>query len=190
MHKLKSITPLGGTAAQVDTFSGLTVTENPDRALASLSARLGHEDACKNTARDLIGYDLPGPGQAVAGQSYNAIWIGPDSWMIDANHASHEMLASELKTALGDTASVVEQTDGWCRFDVTGPAVCDLFERLCNVDIRAMKAGAATRCSIHHIGCYLWCHEAGAEFSVIGPRSSAGSLHHALVEIAQAVCPA
>ncbi len=190
MHKLKPITPLGGTEPKVDSFPGLTITENPTRALASLSARLGHESDCATKARDLIGVDLPGPGQTAAGQTYSAIWIGPDSWMIDADHASHEILAAELKAAVGDTASVVEQTDGWCRFDVSGPAVCDLFERLCNVDIRAMQAGTATRCSIHHIGCYLWCHEAGTAFSVLGLRSSAGSLHHGLVEIAQAVCTA
>ena len=105
--------------------------------------------------------------------------------MIDADYETHQQIAMDLGTALQGTASVVEQTDGWCRFDVTGPATCDLFERLCNVDIRAMQSQMATRCAIHHIGCYLWSREAAETFSVLGPRSSAGSLHHALVETAQ-----
>ena len=188
MHKLKPLTPLGGAEPRSDGFPGLTITENTSRALASLTARQGHEAACVTKANELIGAALPAPGQSVATSAFSAFWIGPDSWMIDADHASHEMLAVEVKAAVGDTASVVEQTDGWCRFDITGPAACDLFERLCNVDIRTMQSGAATRCSIHHIGCYLWCHETGTSFSALGPRSSAKSLHHAITEIAEAVC--
>lgn len=190
MHKLKPITPLGGSGPRVDSYAGLTITENPSRALASLSARLGHEADCAARAQDLIGMPLPAPGQSGIGADFSAIWIGPDSWMIEADHNSHELLAAELKAAVGDSASVVEQTDAWCRFDLAGPAICDVLERLCNVDIRAMRSGAATRCMIHHIGCYLWCHEARTSVSILGPRSSARSLHHALSEIAETVCRA
>ncbi len=187
MHKLKAITALGSAEARVSTIAGLTITEVTDRALASVSMRLGQGAEFAKRAKDVLGFDLPGPGGAAVGSSFSGFWLGPDSWMIDADYAAHETLAADLKSAMQQTASVVEQTDGWCRFDVTGPTVCDLFERLCNVDIRTMKAQTATRCAIHHIGCYLWCLEAGQSFAVLGPRSSAGSLHHALEEAAQAI---
>ncbi|WP_170479917.1 sarcosine oxidase subunit gamma [Ruegeria arenilitoris] len=189
MHKLKAITPLGRTEPKTDNFTGLSITENPARALATLTARLGHETACTAQVSAFIGCDLPGPGKSVVGETYGAIWIAPSSWMIEADHTGHELIAQELKPVAGETASVVEQTDAWCRFDITGSAADDLFERLCNVDVRAMNSDTATRTTIHHIGCYLWCRKAGFEYSVLGPRSSAGSLHHALVEVAQAVCP-
>ena len=187
MHKLKAITPLGAVEPVVSNFPNLTIAEVADRALASLSMRLGHDAGFAKQAKDLLGFDLPQPGFAASGPTYSAFWIGPDSWMIDASYETHEQLASDIKAALPQAASVVEQTDGWCRFDVTGAATCDLFERLCNVDIRAMQGQMATRCAIHHIGCYLWCREEAEAFSVLGPRSSAGSLHHALVEAAQSV---
>jgi sarcosine oxidase subunit gamma len=185
MHKLKPITPLGNDTAQVDRIGGLTITENPDRALASLSARLGREGETADKAQAMLGFALPGPGAWAASAGFMAWWMGPDSWMVDADHGSHELLASEIKATVGDAASVVEQTDGWCRFDVEGADCAAMFERLCNVDIRAMAAGAATRTSIEHLGCFLICLEAGAKFAVIGPRSSAGSLHHALVTAAK-----
>lgn len=187
MHKLKAITPLGSTGPDIATFPNLTITEVADRALASLSMRHGQETEFAKLASDLLGFELPEPGHAAVGPTYSAFWIGPDSWMIDASYATHERLACEVKATMRDSASVVEQTDGWCRFDITGTSSCDMFERLCNADIRAMRTQAATRCAIHHIGCYLWCHEPRAAFSVLGPRSSAGSLHHALVEAAQAI---
>ncbi len=187
MHKLKAITALGASEPKVSTIGDMTLTEVTDRALASVSMRLGQDAEFAKRAKDTLGIELPLPGVAEVGSPYSAFWIGPDSWMIDASYASNQAIAADLKSALQDTASVVEQTDGWCRFDVTGTSACDLFERLCNVDIRTMQAQKATRCAIHHIGCYLWCIEAGTRFAVLGPRSSAGSLYHALEEAAQSI---
>ena len=187
VHNLKATTPLGATGPSTDEFQNLTIAEVTDRALASVSMRLGHDSEFTKRAQDLLGFDLPQPGGASIGTSFAAFWISPDSWMIDVDYDGHEDLAAQIKSVMQETASVVEQTDGWCRFDVTGAAVCDLFERLSNADIRGMESDTATRCAIHHIGCYIWCREAGQTFSVLGPRSSAGSLHHALIETAQAV---
>jgi sarcosine oxidase subunit gamma len=97
------------------------------------------------------------------------------------------MLASQVKAAVGDNASVVEQTDGWCRFDVEGNRSLDLFERLTNANLRGATEGTALRTSIEHVGCFVLCLEAGKRFAVIGPRSSAASLHHALLALAKSV---
>ncbi|WP_243403703.1 sarcosine oxidase subunit gamma [Shimia abyssi] len=187
MYKLKAMTALGGTKPRVDVFAGVKISENPDRALVSVSARQGHETVCRERARAFLGVDLPAPARAASSEGFGVLWIGPDAWMVEADHTRHELLASEIKTAVADAGSVVEQTDGWCRFEVEGSKVCDLFERLCNVDVQAMLGDAVVRTSIHHVGCYLWCREAGAAFTVMGPRSSAASLHHALIESAGVV---
>jgi sarcosine oxidase, subunit gamma len=65
--------------------------------------------------------------------------------------------------------------------------VVDVLERLAPVDSREMETGAATRTVIEHIGCHLICREAGAAFTVMGARSFAGSLHHALLAAAKSV---
>jgi sarcosine oxidase subunit gamma len=53
---------LGGNAAQVDKIGHLTLSENNNLALASVSARLGNQNACHKHVKALIG-DVPGPRQ-------------------------------------------------------------------------------------------------------------------------------
>ena len=184
-HGLKAVSPLGGFEPQVDAFTGLLIREVTDRALASLGARQGSEDAVKSAAASYLGGALPEPASWNANGEFAAWWMGPDLWMISAPHDNHELLAGELKEAVGEAGSVVEQTDGWCRFDMEGSRCFDVLERLCNANIRAGKPGDATRTSMEHLGVFLLCHEAGQKYSIVGPRSSAGSLHHALVAAAQ-----
>ena len=187
MHNLKAITPLGGTSPHIDRFEGLVISENADRALASIAARQGREAECCAAVQDALGQVLPKPAKWSAEGAYVAWWMGVDLWMIDADHADHELLAAHVKKAVGGAGSVAEQTDGWCRFDVSGARAMDVFERLCNLDLRAGETGDAYRASIEHLGCFVLCLEAGVSYAVIGPRSSAGSLHHALVTTAQSV---
>lgn len=186
MLKLNPITPLGAATARVDRFSSLLITENPDRALVSLSARVDASEAARQKAKEFLDVDLPKPGRSISGPTYSAFWIGPESWMIDAPYEGNKDLARHLKTVFGDSASVVEQTDGWCRFDLAGVSQIAVLERLCNADCGQMDVGAVTRTQIHHLGCFLLHHQEG--FRVICPRSSAGSLHHALMQAAQSVC--
>lgn len=186
MHNLKPITALGGATAQVDQFDGLMISENPDRALVSMTAREGQGDAVRDKAWPLVKIDLPDVGKSMMATEYCAFWIGPESWMIDAPYAGNTDLAKQVKQAVGDAASVVEQTDGWCRFDLAGTAEVAVLERLCNADAAQMDVGDVTRTQIHHLGCFLWRQDSG--FAVIGPRSSAKSLHHALTTAAKSVC--
>ena len=186
MHKLKPITPLGGDTPRTDTIGSITITEVVDQALASIAARTDQASAVQKAMADKIGLALPAVGQSAQSAPYAAFWMGPDQWMVTAPHDSHELLAPELKPILGDCASVVEQTDGWCRFDVEGADLCDLFERLTNAPVRTMETGAALRTTAEHLGVFLW-RLAEDRMAVIGPRSSAGSLHHGLVAVAKSI---
>jgi sarcosine oxidase subunit gamma len=171
----------------VDAFTGLLIREVTDRALASLGARQGQEEAMKSAAEGFLGGALPEPASWNEAGVFSAWWMGPDLWMVSAPHDTHELMAGELKEAVGEAGSVVEQTDGWCRFDMEGPRCFDVLERLCNANVRAGKRGDATRTSMEHLGVFLLCQTPGQGYSIIGPRSSAGSLHHALVAAAKSV---
>ena len=179
MHDLQAMTPLGGQEARTDRVGDVTLSEEVDFALASVTARLGAEEQSQALVTGLIGVDAPGPGHA-AGQGVSAFWTGPDQWMIEAPFATHEDLASRIAIQAGAAASVTEQTDGWCRFDLRGPRLADVFALLCPLDFPMFKGGEATRTSIDHLGCFVVCR-APDHTSVIGPRSAAGSLHHALL---------
>ena len=180
MHSLAAITPLGEAEPHVETWGEITVTEITDRAIASVTARAAGDFAAR---AGFLG-DLPGPGQWRAGAPFDLIWTGPDQWFVTAAYDSHPDLATVLKTALGDSASVTEQTDGWVRFDVTGEVV-DMMERLCPLPVRRMTPGQATRSIVEHIGCLVIRSESG--FALMAPRSYAASLLHALRAAAIAV---
>lgn len=177
-HRLNPLSPLGHTSPQTDTLGPVTITENTGVALASLATRRGREADVANAAKTL-NITLPKPGHATE----TALWLSPDQWMIEAPFASHEDIVAYLKPAFGDTASITEQTDAWVRFDITGPNLPALFELLCTLDTSAMQPGHATRTVIEHLGCYITCRAAG--FTILGPRSSAKSLHHALITAAK-----
>lgn len=182
---LKPLNALLGAAPRVDTIGAVSISENPSIALASLATRRGRADRVAEVAEEL-GLDLPGPGRASGSAPYAALWLGPDQWLIMAEGDADQDIAGALETAFGTAASVTEQTGGWVCLDVTGPALPALFERLCAVDSAAMEPGQGTRTVIEHLGCYIICIDA-AQFRLFGPRSSAGSLHHALTTAAQAI---
>lgn len=177
-HRLKPLTPLGRATPQTDTIGPITINENTSIALASLATRNGRETDVARAAKTL-NITLPGPGHA----SDTALWLAPDQWMIEAPFATHADITAYLKPTFKDAASITEQTDAWVRFDVTGPNLPAMFELLCSLDTRAMQPGHATRTVIEHLGCYVICR--ADHFTILGPRSSAKSLHHALITAAK-----
>ncbi len=187
MHDLIPLSPLEAAAPRVEKYDGIRISECPDWAYASLAARQGQEKSCNQFAMDLLGFKLPDIGQITHSNTLAAFWIGPHQWMIEAPYSSHENLAAQIKRAVADTGSVTEQTDGWVRFDLHGARCHDVLERLCNVDIRIMQQGQATRTRLEHLGCFLICRKTGSEFSILGPRSSAETLFHALTTAAKAI---
>ncbi|MES2847173.1 MAG: sarcosine oxidase subunit gamma [Pseudomonadota bacterium] len=182
-HSLKPLCPLGHAAPETVTVGPVTVTEVVTTALASIATRRGREDDVARAAAG-AGIPLPLPGAAQDGAPYGAFWLGPDQWMVEAPFDSHEDIAAILRPVFGDAASITEQTDAWVRLDVTGPDLPALFERLCNFDLRRHGPGSATRTMMEHLGCYMVVR-ATDTVSVIGPRSSAHSLHHALITAAK-----
>jgi sarcosine oxidase subunit gamma len=61
-----------------------------------------------------------------------------------------------------------------------------VLERLSNFDLARAAPGAATRTMLEHLGCYLIKRDE-LLVTIYGPRSSAQSLHHALVVAAKSV---
>lgn len=179
-HSLATLCALGAAEPGHQTVNGLVITENPGLAMASLAARSGRTDAVRTAFRALAGIDLPDAGGLRAAGDWAAFWTSPDQWMVTAPFATHEDIAAIVKASAGDAASVTEQTDGWVRFEIEGARACDMFERLCNVDVRRMAAGQATRCQVEHLGCFLLCQAPGAAFSLLTLRSAAASMLHAL----------
>jgi sarcosine oxidase subunit gamma len=187
VHDLIPTLALGGQTPRRDEIGAVTIVETPGLALASVAARLGQEAACTKHLARIVGCPAPGPGKAMSGETFDIFWTGPEQWMVAAPFGGHEALAAEVKAALGETASVTEQTDAWVVLDLAGSATVDMLERLCPVPSRRMAAGDVQRTTVDHLGCFVWCRTAGRDFRIIGPRSAAHSLHHALTTAARSV---
>ena len=180
--RLKPLSALGREFLLVETIGPVTIAEDMDVALASLASRRGREAEVEALAAG-AGIPLPPPGQAATQGLWGAFWVSPEMWMLEAPYGTHEDIVAQVKPIFGDAASVTEQTDAWARFEVTGP-LQPLFERLCNLDLGRFGPGSATRTIIEHLGVYA-IRRAPNRMTLLGPRSSADSLHHALVTAAR-----
>ena len=180
MHNLVAITALGGSTPREDRVAGVTLTENPSIALASVAARMGREAVCRKHLKAVIGA-VPGPGKVQMHDPEAGFWVGPDQWILGAPFDTFEDWATQLKARFDETASVTEQTDAWVCFDLRGSGMEAVMELLCNVNIRDMQTGDAQRTSIHHLGCFVLRRDPSNWVRILGPRASAGSLHHAIL---------
>lgn len=183
---LAPLTVFGKASARLDRIGTLSIAEWPDIALASLAARRGRLASLEAAAPKVLGTALPGVSR-VAGDTIRAFWTGPEQWLVEAPYAPHEDFAATLKQGFGADASITEQSDGWCAFDIEGEAALALLERLCAADTKAMAPGDVLRTTIEHMGCFLICAQAGRAFRLWTARSSALSLHHALTTVAAAL---
>ena len=179
MHDLAPLTPLGAREPRVDALGPVTLTEVTSVALASVTARLGREAEARDRLARFLEAEAPAPSR-LGGHAFTAFWIGVEQWMVEAPTATHQDLSTALKDVFDQCASVTEQTDAWCRFDLEGDGLSAVFERLCPVDTISWRGGEVQRSSIDHLDCFLLCRNP-SHMSVLGPRSSAGSLHDALV---------
>ena len=185
MHNLNPISPLGNTEQISREVGPYTISEVTAYSLASYSLRKGSENDAKKKVEQFIGSSLPD----VMGSNFGKIssfWIGPSQWLIEAPIEIHEDFASELSEISMGKASITEQTDAWCRFDLKGSELAKPLSLLCNVDVPSFKGGEVTRCQMDHLGCFLICREI-EHITILGPRSAAESLYHAIIAALKAV---
>lgn len=182
---LKPLTALGGALPLVTVVGGCRIVERFDVALASLATRRNKEKDVVKAAK-AAKFVLPDASGSSVSSVYGAFWMSTQQWMIEAPIASHEDIASRLKTLFGEAASITEQTDAWVRLDILSNNLQSLLERLCNVDFPMAGVGFSTRTVIEHLGCYL-IKRSEREVTLYGPRSMAQSLLHAIEVTAQSV---
>lgn len=176
MPDLKPITALGSDAPRSLSSGSLTLEENPALALASVSLR---RNALKPSP---FGLDLPGPGGWTGSQGVSAFWTGPGQWMIEGHHRADSDFAVDVTTSCPG-CSVTEQTDGFAAFEVrssTGEKpILRLMEKLVNIDASRFPGGSATRTGLEHMSVFV-IRRAPDRVAVLGMRSAAGSIWHAL----------
>lgn len=173
---LTPICALGGAKPQSRSIGAVTLTENAQLGLASLALRRGG-------AAPALGLTLPGPGGWAEGDGIAAFWTGPDQWMVEFPGRAAEDVAARLADP---GVSVTEQTDGFAAFEIAAPepVLVALMEKLVNVDPAGFGPGSATRTGFHHMSIFV-IRRAADRLAVLGMRSAAGTIWHALIDAAE-----
>jgi sarcosine oxidase subunit gamma len=175
------LTALGATELRSERFGALTIAEDESYGLASLTLRKGQ------SAPTPFGLTLPKAGIAAQSDGTSAIWTGPDQWLILGAGQAQTDFAAEVLTQMPQ-ASVTEQTDGLVCFDIRSDAgglpITALMSKLVNLPPEAYATGRATRTGLEHMTVFLYRRDEG-HLSILGMRSYAGSLWHALVAAAE-----
>nr|WP_235915968.1 sarcosine oxidase subunit gamma [Thalassovita mangrovi] len=173
---MKPITALGAVAPRVLETVRYSLRENDGVAFASLVL------PADRPAPAVFGIDLPEPGKYAQGDAgKSAFWTARHQWMIEGASLAETDFAAALKAELPE-GRVSEQTDGWITFDIFGTkpeAITALLERIVNLPAATLDPGCATRTSFEHMSAYF-VRRSDTHLSVIGMRTLAGSLWHAL----------
>lgn len=176
MPDLKPTTALGEPRTRVFHHGALNLAENDGLALASLALRRGAAQPAP------FGLALPGPGGWTANGAVSAFWTGPGQWMIEAPGKAETDFAAEI-VAHAPGCSVTEQADGFAAFEIRSgagePPILALTAKLLNLDPARFGPGSATRTGLEHMSVFA-IRRAADHLAVVGMRSAAGTLWHAL----------
>ncbi len=179
MAELAPRTALHRAGPSIQTLGALEIRDDPDLAIAWIARRREGDLA---PAEAFLGLTLPPAGEMAAAGGHRAVAVGREQWLVLAPHAMD--FADRIRAAGGAGVSVCDQSDGWAVFEIRGP-VAPLLERLCDIDPATLGPGRSAPTGIEQMRCILL---AGAQgLTLLGPRSSAGSLHHAILSAARCI---
>lgn len=153
-----------------------TINEVP-LAIASVAAFEGGAGEAKLS--EFLGFDAPGVAKWAENAGLSAFWAGPGQWFVTQAEEGSTPLVENLVDASGGDAAITDQSGGWTGFDISGPNLPAVLEKLVGFDADAAQSGDAVRTSIEHISSFVLI-QAADEVRVFCLRSFARALHHAI----------
>jgi heterotetrameric sarcosine oxidase gamma subunit len=159
---------------------GVVLREEAGWRMASLAARQGQGTAVAAVMREVV--ELPMAPRHAGGSGLDALWAGPEQWLVLAPAAALS-LEQELRPRLGGIASVAEQGDGRVMLHLSGSRARDVMAKLVAVDLhpRAFGAGDTAITQAAHIGVQIWQVDDAPSYRLIAFRGFAGSLSTAIL---------
>ena len=157
--------------------AGVTATLLDGFGLATLIAAPGGTPALSQLVESRIGITLPTIPRIVAGASHDAIWSGPDQWLLRA--AARDGFGSLLE-ALAAQAAVSDHSDARAAMRLSGPRVRDVLAKGVMLDLHpaAFAVGDTALTRVAYIGVHLWRLADGPDgsvFEIMVARSMVGS---------------
>jgi heterotetrameric sarcosine oxidase gamma subunit len=185
--KLNPVSAFAGLGLSQQKGGGVAIAERDGLGLATILVRKGRGDALAFRLRERFGIELPGGPRRATGGDVSIAGTGPGAWLA-ARENGENAFASSLRDAIGDLASVVDQSDGLGVLRVSGPKIREALCKLAFIDLdpRAFRVGDVAATPLGHIGATLWrLHDAAdgsAAFEIAIHRSFAASFWADLME--------
>ena len=142
-------TPLAGFA---DAFAAaacdaVALVERPFLAQIGVRVFGGPDHAGLSAAEAALGFPLPLVPNTTAGAGgTDALWLGPDEWLVVAPPGSEAALETELAEALDGLGSVVGLSANRTAIQVMGPRARDVLAKGCALDLHP-RAFGPQRCA-------------------------------------------
>jgi len=181
--------PFTGLPTLPAAAAGVVVRDCDGLGLATVLVRKGKSEALAQRVRERFGIELPqGPRRTNAGGIAFAA-TGPGAWLATSQGGGGAFVKS-LEEAIGNLASISDQSDGYAVLNLSGPKVRPALCKLVSIDLhpRAFQVGDVAATVAAHIGATLWRLEDGADgsavFEIAVFRSLAESFWGALLESA------
>ncbi len=157
--------------------AGVTLEVRDDLAMAIVIARKGRLAALAENVCQTYGIDLPAGPKRVAAGSLAFIGTGPGQFLAVEQGGDALTFASRLAGALGDAASISDQSASRAVLRVSGPRVRGVLAKGLAIDLHpsVFRPGDAALSSIALIGAHLWQLDERPTYEISVFRSLAGS---------------
>lgn len=144
--------------APAPAFPGIAVEERSGVALCHVLARKGALEQLLQRVQDSFALRLPDSPKFVRSGAVSFVWSGPAQWLAVAEGQNGREFQRQLTSALGETASVVDQSDGRAVLRLSGPRCYDVLSRALPIDLHpsAFRPGSTAITTVAHIGVHLW----------------------------------
>jgi len=171
--------------AAVGSGNGVLAAERPGLGIASIAARRGQGAAVAELFRSRFGIEPPHGPRRASHADVGIAGIGPHTWLATCDRAGNGF-AESLRSALGECASVCDQSDAYAILRLTGPRVRAALAKLTPIDIhpRSFQVNSVAQTLCGYVNVTLWRLEDGARgdpvFEIWVAGSLATSLHQAI----------
>ena len=184
---LKALTPFGMEKLQKSFINGININEEEIKALASIACSPSMYNLLSRKLKATFSMQTPSSGHSIFKYNNRLSWTAQGQWFLESAKTFDQGFDLYLKENLGKEFAITDQTHGWIKFSLSGSFVLKALEKCIMLDVHEMTTGAFNRCALEHIGVYILCHKAKYKFSIYGPRSSAQSLYHSLIQAIKSI---
>ena len=167
-------------------YAGVTLAVRHGVALASVCVRRGKLDALVARVRDTFGLPLRDGRECLLADSIGFIWAGPGQWLAMADTEDVATFERRLLAALGNLASVSDQSHACTIIRVAGARARDVLAKGVPIDlhVNSFRLGQAAITTVGHIRLHIWQVDETPTYELIVTRSLAVSFWHWLTAAA------